>query len=288
MVVMWLMMPVVALCAALWWWLSERARWHRLWLDEMHGAGSDTLGVGLSILVVGECSLRRYEALLGVEYARLEVVAVVDGSHHQSLFEELVARYHLIRVGYRPSGELPAHGVQGLYRSRRRRYRRFVLLDCRAPGADAALDATADVAAHEYLLPLRGCELPAKGVIEALVTEVALRPMDSIDQICLAPTFRTLLWRRTALVRVGGFGRGRGRVAGKGHRLLWWENPLRELCCRKWRSLLVYSVLLILLAFVWGLAAGRWMLLSGWLLTLLFVLLVRMRMRQMERERGAL
>ena len=189
MVVMWLLMPLVALCAAFWWWQSERARWHRLWLDEMHGARSDTLGVGLSILVAGECSLRRYEALLGVEYARLEVVAVVDGSRHQPLFEELILRYHLIRVGYRPSGEFSVRGVQGLYRSRRRRYRRFVLLDCRAPGVDAALDAAADVAAYEYLLPLRGSELPAKGVIEELVTEVALRPMDSVDQICLAPRF---------------------------------------------------------------------------------------------------
>lgn len=288
MVVMWLLMPLVALCAAFWWWQSERARWHRLWLDEMHGARSDTLGVGLSILVAGECSLRRYEALLGVEYARLEVVAVVDGSRHQPLFEELILRYHLIRVGYRPSGEFSVRGVQGLYRSRRRRYRRFVLLDCRAPGVDAALDAAADVAAYEYLLPLRGSELPAKGVIEELVTEVALRPMDSVDQICLAPTLRALLWRRTALARIGGFGRGRGRVVGAEHRLVWWENPLRGGHRQKWPSMLAYRLLLILLAFIWELEAGRWMLLLGWLLTLLFVLLVLMRIRQVARERSTL
>lgn len=288
MVVMWLLMPMVTLCAAFWWLLSERARWHRLWLDAMHGARSDTLGVGLSILVTGECSLRRYESLLGVEYARLEVVAVVDGVAHPSLFEELIVRYHLIRVGYRPSGQLPVRGVQGFYRSRRRRYRRFVLLDCRATTTDAALDAAADVASYEYLLPLRGGELPAKGVVEALVTEVALRPMDSVDQICLAPTLRTLLWRKAALVGLGGFGRGRGRVAGADHRLWWWEHPLHEARCRKRRSLLVYSVLLIVFVLLWGLAAGRWMLLLEWLLTLLFVLLVRMRMCQMERERGVL
>ena len=52
--------------------------------------------------------------------------------------------------------------------------------------------------------------------------------------------------------------------------------------------MLAYRLLLILLAFIWELEAGRWMLLLGWLLTLLFVLLVLMRIRQVARERSTL
>lgn len=285
---MWVLMFLTASGALLVWWLQERARWHRLWLDEMHGARSDTLGVGISVLVAGEPSLHRYERLLGVEYARLEVVAVVDGGVQGALLERVIARYHLIRVGYHPSGELPVRGVQGLYRSRRRRYRRFVLLDCRAVGEKSQLDAAADVASYDYLLPLRGAELPAVGTIEALAAEMALRPIGRVDQLCLLPSLRTLLWRRVALVRQGGFASGCGLLPTAERRVLWWGSPLRERSCAKWRSLLVYSALLLVFSFVWGLSVGRWQLLVGWLFTLLLVLLVRLRTAQIRREYPAL
>lgn len=274
----------VALWALFRWRMAERAANRRTWLDRMHGARSGTLGVGISALVTRPVTLERCERLLGEEYALFEVVVVLDGERDAVMIEQLKARYHLIQVEYYPTDELPVRGVRGLYRSRKRRFRRLVLVDCRTPGVVAALDAAAEVASYEYLLPLRADEYPVVGAVERLATEVALQPLGAIEQICYLPALYVVLWRRTALIRIGGFAHCSMRVVRR-ERCRWvWEMPLRREKTSKWHSVLVFSLLALLAAFVWWLDGGSLLRLLLWWMLLLLAFLCRLRVRQIAEE----
>lgn len=284
MVLIWLLLWLMAVAVLYGWRKREEARQRRRWLDRMHGARNGTFGLGLSLLVADGVDEERLVRLLGVEYDHLEVVAVVDGGCEALLIERLMARYHLIQVNWHPSEEFAVRGVRGLYRSRKRRFRRLVVLDCRAEQPAARLDAAADVASYDYLMPLVGGREPLKGAVERLVTELALRPLDSVDQICLLPTFTTLVWRRTALVRVGGFSCRPLSVVAAPHRILLWESPLsrggRRKVRMRWSVVGAVAVLLV----ARSLQVGQWYPLIVGLATLGWLALVWLRLRQLDGE----
>ena len=80
MVVIWAVTLCLILLMLLWWRQMERAAVRRAWIEGMHGARNGCCDVGLSVLVADSSDKERYERLLGVEYARFEVVAVVDSA----------------------------------------------------------------------------------------------------------------------------------------------------------------------------------------------------------------
>lgn len=177
----------------------------RLWLS-MHGARADAVGgIGLSVLVPEGVTLRRAEELLSVEYALYEAVFVIDGARQAELLELLAERYDLFRTGCRPTGELPAEGVRALYRSRKRRFRRFVLLDMRQADRSAALNAAAEAATYDFLLPLRPTERLTCGAVERAVCELAAAVPPPAVLRARSGAGATL-YRRSALVAAGGFG----------------------------------------------------------------------------------
>ncbi len=172
--------------------------------DRMAGVRSDAPDqLGISLLVVDGVDLRQLSRLLAVEYARYEVVVAADMAQVGDRFTELVATYRLIRVEYRPTGDLPVAGVRGLYRSRKRRFRRLVLLDLVGARIER-LNGAADVAAYDYLLPVNRRAVLVQGVVERLIVLIGSAPQ-GCDLLRSTVGERTFLCAREAVVRAGGF-----------------------------------------------------------------------------------
>lgn len=127
--------------------LISRARSKRLLLNAVRRASSDAPdGIGISVLCSGVTDAAQIENLLSPEYSRYEVIVVLDARRHAAEFAALTARYRMIRVEWVCSGELEVSGVRALGRSRRRCFRRLVLVD-RARDSEAGdFDAAASVA----------------------------------------------------------------------------------------------------------------------------------------------
>ena len=119
--------------------LISRARSKRLLLNAVRRASSDAPdGIGISVLCSGVTDAAQIENLLSPEYSRYEVIVVLDARRHAAEFAALTARYRMIRVEWVCSGELEVSGVRALGRSRRRCFRRLVLVD-RAQDSDCLL-----------------------------------------------------------------------------------------------------------------------------------------------------
>lgn len=183
--------------------LISRARSKRLLLNAVRRASSDAPdGIGISVLCSGVTDAAQIENLLSPEYSRYEVIVVLDARRHAAEFAALTARYRMIRVEWVCSGELEVSGVRALGRSRRRCFRRLVLVD-RARDSEAGdFDAAASVATYDYLLPVRaGCFLlPRKR--RAARRRTGRRPAGKPRPHTLAPG------RTRRLVEPRGGGRG--------------------------------------------------------------------------------
>ncbi len=216
-----------------------RARDRRLLVAAARTAYSDAPdGIGISVLCSGVTDPAQLENLLSSEYSRYEVVVVLDSRRQAAEFGALVARYRMIRVEWTFAGELEVTGVRALGRSRKRCFRRLVLVDRVFDGAAGDLDAAAAVATYDYLLPVgRGqCLLP--GTVERLVAELGSEPPGSLDLV------RSHLGEPAALLS----------------REALWEPLLapseaRRSLPRRW---LFLPALLLAAAFGLSVAAGRW------------------------------
>lgn len=249
--------------------------------ERMRGVQCDAPDrVGISLLVTEPTSCREIIRLLSVEYARYEVVVVLDGVREAALFAELQERYHLIRVEFLPTGELPVEGVVGLYRSRKRRFRRLVVVDVVTARSVERLNVAADVAEGEYLLPMRRGARLAEGVIEQLAVLLAARPREQrlLRTTVGVPTF---VCAREAVVEAGGFARYPARWQGErlhapillreADRDTWWRRVLPVL-------LLLVSILVgVVLRIGWP-----WVVVAFF--GVLLVLLTAVRVQQLTRS----
>ena len=193
--------------------LISRARSKRLLLNAVRRASSDAPdGIGISVLCSGVTDAAQIENLLSPEYSRYEVIVVLDARRHAAEFAALTARYRMIRVEWVCSGELEVSGVRALGRSRRRCFRRLVLVD-RARDSEAGdFDAAASVATYDYLLPVRaGCFL-LPGSVERLVAELGEGRPGSLDLIRSPLGEPAALLSREAVVAAGGIPRCRRRM----------------------------------------------------------------------------
>lgn len=169
-------------------------------------------GGGISAVCAGVHDMSQIANLLDTEYPRYEVVVVLDSHFRREEFYALVAAYRMIRVDYRLSGELPAGGVRGLYRSRSRSFRRLVVVDrgITVPAED--LDAAAGVAAYDFLLPVREGQYLLPRAVERLAEEVAEHKGKQFRMIrSLIGSPAVLLWRQE-VIAAGGFG---GHLPGR-------------------------------------------------------------------------
>ena len=200
--------------------LISRARSKRLLLNAVRRASSDAPdGIGMT-------DAAQIENLLSPEYSRYEVIVVLDARRHAAEFAALTARYRMIRVEWVCSGELEVSGVRALGRSRRRCFRRLVLVD-RAQDSEAGdFDAAASVATYDYLLPVRaGCFL-LPGSVERLVAELGEGRPGSLDLIRSPLGEPAALLSREAVVAAGGFGMRPLRGIPRCRRRMLWEPLL--------------------------------------------------------------
>ncbi len=134
--------------------------------------------IGVSVLCSDLESISQIGRLLSVEYGRYEVVAVVDSLNAVELFHHIVAHYRMIETAWNPPQGSKSR-IRGVWRSRSRRFRRLVLVESPAVSSEAQ-QCAAEVASHEFFIPLPAYVQPYPGAVERLVAEVAAAPRDAV------------------------------------------------------------------------------------------------------------
>ncbi|WP_296005082.1 hypothetical protein [uncultured Alistipes sp.] len=209
--------------------LAMRARNARRLALGGHGAAlAAGDGPGISVLCSGVRQSGQVENLLSTELVRYEVVAVVDAAHYPACFERLVDRYRMIRVEHVPSDEFPARGVRSMWRSRKRCYRRLVLLDREETTQEEDFDAAASVATYDWLLPVHGAERLIPGAVERLAEVLGGAEPGTIGAVRSWPGEAEVLLNRDAVSAAGGFGQRAGRKIPRSRRRTLWEPVLYE------------------------------------------------------------
>lgn len=222
-----LLLLAVAVCACTLLFFVMRARDRRLLLNALRPAYSDAPGtIGISVLCSGVTDPAQVENLLSSEYARYEVVVVLDARCQPMEFAELVTRYRMIRVEWVNAGELKVEGVRALGRSRKRRFRRLVLVDRASDGAAGDFDTAASVATYDYLLPVREGQYLLPGAVERLVAELGGEPSGTLDLVRSRLCVPAMLLSREAVVAAGGFANRPQRSIPRGRRRTLWEPLL--------------------------------------------------------------
>ena len=238
---------------------KDCARW-RLFTQTPPVARHDSEAIGLTVVCSGVRSVAQIDNLLSVEYARYEVIVVVDALNDGAAFERIVRRYRMMRVGEVEGVDFPHLRTGVVWRSRTRCNRRLVLLD--RPRSCAANDLTAatELARYEWVMPLRG---GARLLPDAVMRLVALIG-DRRDEVWL---FRTrigeavdVVWREV-VVRGGGFTRQILKTIPAQRRRWFWMPMMYH--PKGWRlsvgSRVAWSVMGLLLAGLFA-GVGSWVL----------------------------
>lgn len=250
-----------------------RARNKGLLAARMYGtAGDASAAVGFSLLCSGVRRCGQIESLLSSEYARCEAIVVADAWHRPVFFESLVVRYRMIRVEYIPSDEFPVQNVRSMWRSRKRCFRRLVLLDCPEHTPESDFNAAASVATYDWLIPVRNGQYLLPGALERLAVEVGQGSPGRIGSIRSWIGAPFVLFSREAVVVAGGFGgRPARHVPWRLRRVLW--EPLfyrSEFGSghRRWRPWVALSlgggIVVVAWLGYWGLAWGLLLVAVGW------------------------
>lgn len=226
-------------------------------------------GTGISALCSDVWSCEQLENLLAVEYPRYEIVVVLDAQRRREAFATILERYFLIRVNYAGGGELPVVGVRGLYRSRRRCFRRLMLVDKAETSPEDDFNAAAGVATYEYLLPVHEGQLLVPGGIERLVIELSEQQAGELDLIQTVGGTPAALFSRRLVVQSGGFGRSLSRSFVRRRRILY--GALFTLPVRKSRKGLAFTAAAGLLIAVGVALVAQWWLLLAVVLTAVLV-----------------
>lgn len=201
----------------------------RLLLAETRGTLCDAPdGRGISVLCSGASGPEEVRRLLDVGYPRYEAVVVLDSARRPEVFAAVLAEYHLIDVNYNPADELPVEGVRGLYRSRKRCYRRLVVVDKAFTSRRADLDAAVGVAIYDYVLPLRSGIRMTPFCIGRLAAELSFEPAGAVDLVRSPVGEPLLLAAREAVVAAGGFGPDLVRSIPRSRRRMLYEPFLRD------------------------------------------------------------
>ena len=259
--VLLLFFAAAAVCACTLLLLVLRARERRLLAAAARAAYSDAPdGIGISVLCSGVTSPAQLENLLSSEYSRYEVVAVLDSRRQVAEFRALAARYRMIRVEWVSTGELEVTGVRALGRSRKRCFRRLVLVDRVFDGAAGDLDAAAAVATYDYLFPVGAGQRLLPGAVERLVAELGSEPPGTLDLVRSHLGEPAALLSREALVAAGGFGMRPLRGIPRSRRRTLWEPLLTPSGSgrRVSRRRLFVPAALLAAAFGLSAAAGWW------------------------------
>ena len=114
-------------------------------------------------------------------------------------------------------------GVRALGRSRKRRFRRLVLVDRAQDTPAGDFDAAAEVAAYDYVLPVREGQFLLPDAVVRLVAEVGARGVGGCDCVRARIGEPAVLLSREAVVAAGGFARRPGKAVPWRRRRSLWE-----------------------------------------------------------------
>lgn len=165
----------------------------------------ESLGfVGISAVCSGVKNIEHIENLLGTEYDRYELVVVLDAEAESDAFRNIATHYGLVRVNAVESDELPSARIRALYRSRRRNYRRLVLVD----RADAApyedLDAGTTAASYDYILPVGPRDYLLPDAVETAAIAISDSPR-RVEVLRSAADTPCAIFSRETVIGAGGF-----------------------------------------------------------------------------------
>ena len=225
------------------------------------GSLSDGAGeTGLSVICLGAYDAASVAGLLTVEYERYEVLAVTDSAGMPGVLRELADRYALVKVDYSPHPDFaPGLFVRGLYRSRRRRFRRLTVVDMVPVSAGTCADAAAGIALYEYVALVHGGARLLPYAVERVVAEIC-SPERPPHEISTASGAGLVVYRREDVVRRGGFSSGRHHFCRRGDRVKIYETlAVSETRYRGIRIAALLSALLTAVAAWVSVAAGEWL-----------------------------
>lgn len=261
-VVLLLILIAAAVAACILLCFVARGRNKRLLIASMRGASCDAPdGIGISVLCSGVSDVQQIENLLSVEYSRYEVVVVLDAQRFPEAFAELVARYRMIRVEWAPAGELPVVGVRAIGRSRKRCFRRLLLLDRAQDNPIGDFDAAAVAASYDYLLPVGAQQYLLPGAVERLVAELGERPAGILETVQTRVGVPVRLTARETVIAAGGFAGLLRLPVPRSHRRTLWEPLLVSPPVRRFlpQPLRVLAAVLLFSGTAAAAVAGLWL-----------------------------
>lgn len=181
------------------------ARRQRLLWQDAAGCCESVGFVGISAVCTGVSDMEHIASLLGAEYGRYELVVVLDAQLSPDEFRGIAEHYGMIRVDCAMSDELPSARVRALYRSRRRNYRRLILVDRRRQSPYDDLDAGAAVATYDYIMPLGPDTRLASDAVEMAAAAIASDGRDRVAMLWSAAGAGCRIFHRDTVVGAGGF-----------------------------------------------------------------------------------
>lgn len=135
--------------------------------------------IGISIGIAHPRHIEQITAALDSRYPLCEVVVVVDVE--QSPIEELIQRFHLVRVNFEQL--LQGTDVRGLYRSHRRQHQQVVVIDLPQKSRTTPYEAIHRVASYIYIMMLSQNAIPYSDSATYIANTIASYPLDNTISI---------------------------------------------------------------------------------------------------------
>ncbi|MFI3319124.1 MAG: hypothetical protein SNH88_08065 [Rikenellaceae bacterium] len=125
---------------------------------------------GVSILLPSPRSFAQVVQMVEWDYRELEVVVILC-SEEQSLLEQIIEYYEMVQVSYCDPEELSGEHPCRLFRSRRRLFRRLVVVDGGEASLSRRLDMGLSIATYGYLLLVRDSLVAGGGFCSAILKQ---------------------------------------------------------------------------------------------------------------------
>ncbi|MGE0090621.1 MAG: glycosyltransferase family 2 protein [Bacteroidales bacterium] len=97
--------------------------------------------------------IENIRSLLSLDYPKVEVIVVNDGSKDNSL-EKVIEHYHLVKVDYAFNQFIPSEKIRNIYKSTNAAYANLIYVDKENGGKADALNAGINVSRSEFFLAI--------------------------------------------------------------------------------------------------------------------------------------
>jgi Glycosyltransferases, probably involved in cell wall biogenesis len=116
---------------------------------------SSTQAPSISILAPayneGANIIENVRSLLSINYNNLEVIIINDGSKDDSL-EKLISAYDLYKTDFFVNKRIPTKDVLGVYKSRKKVYKKLIIVDKQNGGKADALNVGVNISQNDYIV----------------------------------------------------------------------------------------------------------------------------------------